>query len=416
MTRPRQIRTDGGESADDIEATSEGESAAPSGLARWYEAAASTANSVRTFDLPGGLSPFAEGERLTFLFYNTWLLDGIDLPEVEFGPLGSLSPGTIGRMPDIDARTRDLCQALSQRPYDVAALCEVFDAGARKALAEQVDGVTDSHAGPGPLSLERIDYPSKHSGLYTLTGNGNPIVDTNEVGFDHRGNSLRDADFYANKGAQHVEVDIGPGNLDVFTTHLIHGGDLNLDPADIPFADTPLSIEEYRARQLDQLADFIDRVASPENVTLVAGDFNINATDEGHVPERELTEAEVFEGFMAECSLYDAWERHGGPVGTTYIEHGPPGGMDRAKVDPLNPNYLEDHGERCDYPDVPDRRIDYILVEEPQPEHAFDLEIERVRRRHFWRGKTNTREFWAAPDVPNYVSDHIGLEMECRVS
>ncbi len=405
--------TDGGrEPAGDSETTAE--ATAASGLSRWYEAAASTARDVRSLDVPV-LSPFGSDEHLTFLFYNTWLLDGIELPELEFGPLGSVSPGTIGRMPDLDGRTRDLCRALTESNYDVVALCEVFQRETREALAEQVEGVTDSYAGPGATSLERIDFPSKHSGLYTLTGNGNPIVDSSEVGFDHRGNSLRDADFYANKGAQHIEVDIGPGKLDVFTTHLLHGGDLNLDPADIPFSD-PDSIEEYRAKQLEELTAFVQRAGSAENLTIVAGDFNLNVEQPRLISERNRTEVELFEAFKSTCSLYDPWERHGGPVGTTYLEHGPPGGMDRAKIDPINPNYLEDHGERCEYPDVPDRRIDYVLVEEPQPEHSFELEVEHIRRRHFWRGKTNTREFWATSDVPNYISDHIGLELECSVN
>jgi hypothetical protein len=415
-----RLLTDGGQDPDSetteevTNPTTEEEATASSGLERWYEAAANTASSVSSVELPGGLSPFGGEENFTFLFYNTWLLDGVDLPRVEFGPLGSVSPGTIGRMPDLEGRTRDLGRALTESNYDIVALCEVFQAETREALAEQVEGIVDSHAGPGSIPLERIDFPSKHSGLYTLTANGNPIVGSADVGFTHRGNSLRDADFYANKGAQHIEVDIGPGNVDVFTTHLLHGGDLNLDPADIPFAD-PASIEEYRARQLDELGEFVQRAGTEENITIVAGDFNLNTENPELVPERNRDEADVFEAFKSECSLYDPWERHGGQVGTTYIEHGPPGGMDRAKIDPINPNYLEDHGERCDYPDVPDRRIDYVLIEEPQPEHTIDLTVEHIRRRHFWRGKTNTREFWATPDVPNYISDHIGLELECSV-
>jgi endonuclease/exonuclease/phosphatase family metal-dependent hydrolase len=417
-----RLLTDGGQRSDDEaadgtvpepDATAEEDATATSGLSRWYEAAANTARGVRSFEMPG-LSSFGGDEDFTFLFYNTWLLDGIELPELEFGPLGTVSPGTIGRMPDLDGRTRDLCRALTESNYDVVALCEVFQRETREALAEQVEGVTDSYAGPGATSLERIDFPSKHSGLYTLTGNGNPIVDSSEVGFDHRGNSLRDADFYANKGAQHVEVDIGPGKVDVFTTHLLHGGDLNLDPADIPFSD-PDSIEEYRAKQLEELTTFVQEAGSAENLTIVAGDFNLNVEQPRLVPERNRTEVDLFEAFKQDCSLYDPWERHGGPVNTTYIEHGPPGGMDRAKVDPINPNYLEDHGERCEYPDVPDRRIDYVLVEEPQPAHTFELEVEHIRRRHFWRGKTNTREFWATSDVPNYISDHVGLELDCTL-
>ena len=412
-------RTDGGEPADSDSDGEDGVEKQPpaeetSGLTRWYEAAADRASSVRPADLSRRLSPFGSEERLTLLFYNAWLLDGVDLPEVEFGPLGSVSPGTIGRMPDLEGRTRDLCRALYGSNYDIVALCELFQASTRETLADQVDGVTDTHAGPGSVPLERIALPSKHSGLYTLTANDNPIVDTTDRGFDHRGNSLRDADFYANKGAQHIEVDVGPGNLDVFTTHLIHGGDLNLDPADIPFAD-PASIEEYRARQLSELAEFVQAASSEENITVVTGDFNLNAADPGFVAERNRGEDEMFAEFLSTCSLYDAWERHGGTVGTTYIEHGPPGGMDRAKIDPVNPNYLEDHGERCEYDDAPDRRIDYVLIEEPQPGHAFELEVEHIRRRHFWRGKTNTREFWATPDVPNYISDHIGLELEVNV-
>jgi len=405
--------TDGGQEPDDSATVPETDVTATGALSRWYEAAVSTARDVRSFGLPPFSSPDSDTS-FTFLFYNTWLLDGVDLPALEFGRLGSVSPGTIGRTPDLDSRTRDLCRALTGSNYDVVALCEVFKRETREALAGQIEGVTDSYAGPGATSLERIDFPSKHSGLCTLTGNDNRIVDTSAVGFDHRGNSLRDADFYANKGVQHVEVDVGPGKVDVFTTHLLHGGDLNLDPADIPFSD-PDSIEEYRAKQLAELSAFVRAAGSEENLTIVAGDFNLDVEQPGVVSERNRTERDLFEEFKSACSLYDPWERHGGPVGTTYIKHGPPGGMDRARIDPAHPNYLEDRGERCEYPDVPDRRIDYVLIEEPQPEHSFDLEVEQIRRRHFCRDKANTREFWATRDVPNYISDHVGLELECSV-
>ena len=393
-------RTDGESDRDETE-TADGR------LRRLYEATTSGVRSV-------GLPSLRRGEPFSFLFYNTWLLDGVELPTLEFGPLGRVSPGTIGHMPDLAGRTRDLCRALDGSSYDVVALCEVFRRSTRRQIADEVGWVTDSHAGPGSAPLERLDLPSKHSGLYTLTGPDTPIVDTADRGFSHRGNSLRDADFYANKGVQHVEIDVGPGCLDVFTTHLIHGGDLGLAPDELPFSPPP-TIEEYRAKQLSELAEFVRSAGSEENVTIVTGDLNINAADPGRVPERDRGEDELFERFLAECSLYDAWERHGGPVGTTYLEHGPPGGMARAKHDPADPDYLEDHGRRCSYPDVPDRRLDYVLVEKQRPEHTLELDIDRVRRRHFWRGKTDAREFWATPDTPNYISDHVGLELDGRV-
>jgi endonuclease/exonuclease/phosphatase family metal-dependent hydrolase len=405
------FRTGGGSGDNNSSAATETDPPAASRLARWYEAATS---GVRSPGFPRRLSRLGRGEPFSFLFYNTWLLDGVELPTLEFGPFGRVSPGTVGHMPDLAGRTRDFCRALDGSSYDVVAMCEVFRESTRNRLADEVGWVADSHAGPGSAPLERLDIPSKHSGLCTLTGPDTPIVDTTDRGFSHRGHSLRDADFYANKGAQHVEVDVGPGSLDVFTTHLIHGGDLNLTPNELPFADPP-SIEEYRARQLSELAEFVQTAGSEENITVVTGDFNINAADPRLVSERNRGEDELFEQFLAVCSLYDAWERHGGSVGTTYIEHGPPGGMARAKPDPAAPDYLEDRGRRCNYPAVPDRRIDYILLEEPQPEHTLELDIDQIRRRHFWRGKTDTSEFWATSEIPNYISDHVGLELDGRV-
>ena len=411
MRRQRPV-TDGGTDEDRAEASADAGASeqtgsdSESGLSRWYEAAASGVNS---FSL-GPLSRTSPEENVRLLFYNAWLLDGIYLPEVELGPLGTVDPGYLGGIPAVDSRTRDLQRALSESNYDIVALCEVFKRTAREQLAEEVDGVTDSYDGPGPVQLERIDIPSKHSGLHTLVTGENELTGTGEVSFEHRGNYLRDADFYANKGAQHVEVDVGPGRIDLFSTHLIHGGDLNIDPENIPFSE-PKSIDQYRTEQLEELAAFIDANQHPENVTVVVGDFNLNAA--AGAQNDEMLEA--FEQFKEDCSLYDAWERHGGPVSTTYIEHGPPGGIERAKVDPSHPDYLEDHGERCSYPeDVPDRRIDYILVEEPDDDHEFEFDVEHIRRRHFWRGKTTTREFWVDDEngEPNYISDHIGLDIE----
>ena len=89
--------------------------------------------------------------------------------------------------------------------------------------------------------------------------------------------------------------------------------------------------------------------------------------------------------------------------------------MPPEKPRPGAPGSPGNRGRRCNRSAVPDRRIDYILLEEPQPEHTLELDIDQIRRRHFWRGKTDTSEFWATPDTPNYISDHVGLELDGRV-
>jgi len=47
-------------------------------------------------------------------------------------------------------------------------------------------------------------------------------------------------------------------------------------------------------------------------------------------------------------------------------------------------------------------RIDYILMEQPQAQHAFMLDVTRVRRRPFERPQPT--------DDQQFMSDHLGLD------
>ena len=116
-------------------------------------------------------------------------------------------------------------------------------------------------------------------------------------------------------------------------------------------------------------------------------------------------EAPALDRFQANLGLVDAWEEEHlkSSVGTSQEEI--TSGCD---FDPWNspPTYC--NGGTVSDPD----RIDYIFVED-RPE----FQIQRLQRRVFWRELAPPDQFYAdaAETVPNYLADHIGLEMEFTV-
>lgn len=354
------------------------------------------------------------GDEFSLLFSNNWLVPGLDLPTLDLGWLGSVDLGNIGGAPQIERRASEIGTELAGSDYDVVAMCENFRQSERQAIQSKLSNVADVHAKPGSGDISMFDIPTLHSGLHTLTTGETNIVSRDAVAFDAQGDYVRDADFYGNKGVQYTEIDVGAGNVDLFSTHMIAGGGLPIDPEeDIPFAD-PDPPGLYRAKQIRQMRDFILDKQKPENLTIAAGDFNVDSANPDTVNGRDLYN--LLHAELGKAGLYDAWERHGGPVGTTTLKGGQPGGLDRARIDPENPDYFESDGQRRDYPDVEDKRLDYIFVQEAQPEHSFEFDVDSIRRRHFWREKVGALLFWAdKDDVPNYASDHVALELNMTV-
>jgi endonuclease/exonuclease/phosphatase family metal-dependent hydrolase len=327
----------------------------------------------------------APGDEARFLYYNTWLLDGL------FG---------LGASPDLEGRARELGEILATVDYDVAALSEVFDEEQRRQVREPVEDVVERTGPPADIELS--------SGLQTLVEGDHEVVATNRHEFEADGAELRDPEAYANKGVLHVEVEFGPGRVDVYSTHLLAGGGLGEVFGVAGFGTTPPS--EYRRRQVRELVAFVERTRSPENPAIVAGDFNVAADDEEYA---------VLERMADDLDLVDAWPDYGGRAGGTG------GGQTTEQSAALRegctlepsagPPYYCDDSVRADA--GVGERIDYVFVSEPSPEHAVELDVSALRRVSFYRDRAPPGEFYVEDDeaVPNYLSDHVGLELRFSV-
>lgn len=330
-----------------------------------------------------------------FLFYNTWLLNLQDVAEL-----------IEDNAPDLSGRSRDIGRHV-RAYYDIAALCEVWDAEELRRIRAPLRGFSDA-TGPGG------DWNDKSAGLVTFVRNENrdraidyepplPPLDPDyhttlrSIVFDERGNRSRDADAWSNKGVLRTVIDVGVGKIDLYTAHLFSGGGLLGDPSE----------EERRNIQLSQLRELVQFVRwthRREHIIVVAGDFNIHGNDEDAYPELVR--------YMATLGLKDIWEVRGGKHGSTFLTESSP--AERCIFNARQAgsrNYCDDYAidDRNDY-----GRIDYVFVEDPSPSHEFDLDITRVQRRPFFRnltGSGRTDQFMVG-DRPNYLSDHLGLEME----
>jgi len=318
----------------------------------------------------------------SLLFWNTWLLDGI---------LG------ISAKPQYEKRADEIGRALDSVGYDIVAVCEAFDADEREAVEDGFDDEAEARVGPEGGCLD------VSSGLYTLllddgSDETTRFVSSDETVYSEDGQEVRDADALSRKGVLHTEVDVGPGNIDLFSTHLLAGGGLGFIETLLGWLSPDVPEREQREAQVGELTEFVKERTKEENITVVAGDFNIDASNK----EYEST----IGGMMEELDLYDGWLRHGG---------GGPGATDTAGMT-AGCDIDEDGGEsyRCVGDDRGrGDRIDYIFVEEPKPSHSFELDVSSMERATFWRGKGNQERFYAGGNrqEPNYLSDHMALEL-----
>lgn len=287
-------------------------------------------------------------ESYRFLWVNSWLTDGIE------GVLGSSL--NVAAKPQYQERAVELGRRLGEEGYDIVGLCEVFNDEQETVETEYVDaaGAGEAIPGPGP------DGSEKGAGLLDLVS-GVDVTDRATLEYDAEPDGdLTYVDAHVGKGANYVELDLGPGAVDLFTTHLVTGSLL-------PWADGgDEDIPALRGQQLDELGEFVDERSSPENVTVVAGDFNI-------APDGEA--ADDLEEFAATAGLNDAWLDHGS---------GPGGTEDNAIIDgcAFDPN--DAPPAYCPSDDAGER-IDYVFLEAPTADHAMELQVDAIDRRVFWR-------------------------------
>lgn len=420
------------------------------------------------------------------LFYNTWLMTGFKR--------------TIAEAPDIPARAREIGMAIGESGHDIVALSELFEGDERNAI---LDGIREFRSDvTSELGPEHgVD---KSSGLCTITA-GRPITRMDRIEYSNEGVRDRDADAWANKGVLLTEVDLGPGRVDLYSTHLLSGGGIEEARIATGVATAGASElipddshREIRDDQLAQAVRFIQRTHAPENVVIFGGDFNVHAdnseyanlidrvgefemaavpTDDGYVnlypylveyfeeKAREAAEAAAEEsildaavGFVEDAAgaladfvsgdvssvadlateamdwaltghhdemarelgipvetytlrMRDLWRSRGGNVGATAHSKSSP--QNRCAFDPdePGPHYCDDYTE-----DETDdtARIDYVFVADPVSYNSFDLDVSRVRRRPFPRVDREVGAFFRDPEDdegPNYLSDHLGLEL-----
>ncbi|MFC7196432.1 endonuclease/exonuclease/phosphatase family protein [Halosimplex aquaticum] len=319
----------------------------------------------------------AAAESYRFLWVNSWLSNGTE------GVAGI--PVDIAAKPQYEQRAEELGQRLGQDGYDIVGLCEVFD--------DQHGTVTDNYvsaAGSGEsVSGPAADGGEKGAGLLDLVS-GVSVTDqaTLEYEAEPSGNFTY-VDAHVGKGVNYAELDLGPGKIDMFTSHLVTGSLL-------PWADSgDEDIPALREQQIDELGGFVDQHASDDAITVVAADFNIAPGDEAY---------DALTTFASDRDLYDVWEEHG-------TGHG--GTEDNAIFDGCNFDPSGAPPAYCPNDDAGER-IDYVFIEESQSAHAMDLTVDSVRRRVFWRELAPPDQFYVDDneEEPNYLTDHVGLT--CR--
>lgn len=317
----------------------------------------------------------------TLLWQNAWLTDGAQ------GALGL--PFDVGSKPQYRERAAELGRRLAEDGYDVVALGEVFNeeqttvADAFAATGRDVDAVQ----GPEPDGFE------KGAGLLDLVA-GPTVTDHATVEYETEFDDwLTYVEAHVGKGANYVELDLGPGRVDLFSTHLAAGSLL-------PWASSgDADVAEKRRQQLDELEAFVREHRRPENVTVVVGDINVDGAD---------PEYPAVTGFADSLGLYDAWERHASGHGGT---------NDTAITEACSFDSDDAPPAYCTGGDG-GKRIDYAFVEVAQDSHALELTVDEIRRRAFWRELAPPDRFYAddAETVPNYLCDHLGLELSLEVA
>lgn len=355
-----------------------------------------------------------QGTETKWLVYNTWL-----------------APAQFTRdgIPNADQATRkdEIGRIIGAERYDVALLNEVFH------------GVHPDGDPPG----EAIRNWADNGGYGTDTvidhvrgpGKGGKLVDSGLLGFtmnnagrrtprivSHAAGSFDDLsgqDTPANKGWLYLEIDVGPGNVDVFLTH---ANSKQKRDEGVLFDDH----FAVREQNINTVLEAVHSHGKDANVTVVCGDLNVRG---------DFDQYDWLLRRMDEYDLHDAYLTRGGiETSTSYYDDD----LIEDDSDRYTPNCRR-HGEHCHCDDYVvrdetantrgakyvhhNRRLDYVFVEEPRSAHALDLDLLRIHRRIFPRyapvaqgsddpprcGPTYTVDEEPSQDT-EFLSDHMGLE------
>lgn len=323
----------------------------------------------------------ATSQSYQFLWVNSWLTDGIE------GVLGL--PSNVAAKPAYEQRAEELGTRLGEDGYDVVGLAEVFNDEQDTVANNYTAAAGSSESISGPAA----DGGEKGAGLLDLVS-GVSVTDQATIEYAAEpSDNLTYVDAHVGKGVNYAELDLGPGKIDLFSTHLVTGSLL-------PWVDSgDEDIPALREDQVDELSDFVSEQASDENVTVVAGDFNVEPSEDAF---------DAIANLKSTVGLYDAWESEGSGHGGT---------EDNAIFDGCEFQPSEAPPAYCPNDDAGDR-IDYVFIEEATSEHAMSLTVDDVRRRVFWRELAPPEQFYVDGDEskPNYLTDHVGLDLSLSVT
>ena len=374
------------------------------------------------------------------------------IADVVFEFLGIFNPLEIPVMeaPDIDQRAIYIGDEVFK--YDLVALCEVWRQEHKDSLLAQGPPVA---ALKGPDEPGFGDWQHMGSGLlvfsptFTIQNGGAHLFEKTGVSRpDPTGplpggcdlGMIVDSDKWSRKGVQLtlVDVGLGCGNLEVYSTHLYSGGDMP-DWLCAPFGGVPTDAEKTLVRhaQIAELVQFIKDTHAEGNVAMVVGDFNVGPTERiaFTIGDREYQGLQEQLGYIRDGLGFDDWyslfmftaeypANYGdtnAPTNFQDLGHTNRGGSAKSfdpycRAFPASANVAAPApGDYyCDEAwspnqDATGNRIDYIFVQQPVAAHGFHLDISRIRRRAFkWSGGGSHEE--------QFLSDHIGLELTLYVT
>jgi hypothetical protein len=313
---------------------------------------------------------------------------GADIPD----------PLTAGAKPALNERAREIGPKLMvpmslapglDKSYEIIALCEVWTQEARNQIAAATP-LCAHITGPDKIGSKAL----KGSGLYQIVLNHH-VLEQHFMVFNNRGDELRDADAWASKGVLLTRIDVGVGVIDLYGTHL-YSGDGLLDLPSMGLGKlSEAEKSNIRNAQLDEFIIFFEEThmkSNRSNIAIFCGDFNIAANKDLIDKMNTINMEDVA---LRPPVRPDAYEESGGTHGDEDA------GSDRF-------NAMCDISKDTTYCRDPNGKpsgecIDYIFIERPTKDHAFNLDISRLRRRLFPRDQ--------ATDGQYFLSDHLGLDV-----
>lgn len=354
-----------------------------------------------------------------FLSLNTYLMDAF------FPPSAS--------KPAASHRAIQLGNVL-RRDFDIALLSEVFEDNIKAKILQ-------AWSTPPHVVEDAQEFSQNSSGL-AIVSQKDRMMEPNIQEFDFTSGS----DSFASKGILRTSIDPGFGKtkIEFYNTHMNAAGGAS-----------------GRVFQLAQLATFIKRTHKQENLAILAGDFNVEATGDivyaaGVNPYTVLTggggshddlfrnidsdltsrvvealnsdefsagmtEYEVLALLLNEVGMTDLWVNRNGTPGYTLDNYE----RDSGQLSDIREQICKpapDSPTLCNDFDVPassegfahgvsSKRIDYIFVSEPHKDHTLNLDFTRPRRTRYLR-ESNAPE----RNKIDMISDHLGLTTELVIS